>query len=242
MGRHLIAGFAAQVTSKNPVVRCRAIAFLRSLASFPWATTPARCRSPQTEGCGPPAHASPPRFRRVTRRAGRPNSEEKHTVVAVIQMFIRSCTRAELRYNPHIRAKESSERGPALRTEAGQAGPAKEVHPFCTRAVDFRRELFMGLAERRREARESCRVEVQCAGSDSLFRGTLLNLSATGGYLETAAQTPPEGASLTLLWRAGAKKIQAEAVVVWSHDSGSVGLRFIDRLPTTVVRDSRHKG
>jgi hypothetical protein len=97
----------------------------------------------------------------------------------------------------------------------------------------------MGLAERRRESRASCRLEVQCAGSDALFRGTLLNLSPTGGYLETAAQPPPEGATLTLLWRAGAKKVQADAVIVWSHGSGAVGVRFVDPLPATVVRGSR---
>ena len=97
----------------------------------------------------------------------------------------------------------------------------------------------MGLAERRRENRARCRVEVQCAGSDALFSATLLNLSITGGYLETAAHPPPEGASLTLLWRAGPRKVQADAVIVWSHPSGGVGVRFIDRLPATVVRESR---
>jgi len=101
--------------------------------------------------------------------------------------------------------------------------------------------ISMGLAERRRESRATCRVEVQCAGSDSLFRGTLLNLSATGGYLETAAAPPPEGAGLTLLWRAGARKVQVDAVVAWSHASGSIGVRFVDRLPAAVVRDSRQK-
>src|SRR5262245_31600787 len=99
----------------------------------------------------------------------------------------------------------------------------------------------MGLAERRRETRGSCKLEVQCAGSDSLFRGTLLNLSATGGYLETVGDPPPEGASLTLLWRAGTRKVQADAVVVWSHSTGAVGLKFIDRLPAVVVRESRHR-
>src|SRR5262249_59692017 len=83
--------------------------------------------------------------------------------------------------------------------------------------------ISMGLAERRREARETCKVEVQCAASDSLFRGTLLNLSATGGYLETTSHPPPEGSTLTLLWRAGAKKVQVEAVVAWSDTTGAVG-------------------
>ena len=99
----------------------------------------------------------------------------------------------------------------------------------------------MGLAERRRESRASCRVEVQCAGSDSLFRGTLLNLSTTGAYLETAAAPPSEGANLTLLWRAGNKKVQVEAVVAWVIPTGGLGVRFLDRLASSVVRDSRHK-
>jgi hypothetical protein len=96
----------------------------------------------------------------------------------------------------------------------------------------------MSLAERRGADRSSCRLEVQCAGADSLFRGTLLNLSATGGYLETA--TPPaEGATLTLLWNAGQKRVQAEAVVVWSHESGAVGLRFAEPLGSNVLRESK---
>jgi hypothetical protein len=97
----------------------------------------------------------------------------------------------------------------------------------------------MALAERRRETRAVCRLEVQCAASDELFRGTLRNLSVTGGYLETTGQPPPEGAALTLLWRAGARKVQVDAVVAWSHASGAVGIRFVDRLPAAVVKDSR---
>ena len=97
----------------------------------------------------------------------------------------------------------------------------------------------MGLAERRRETRATCKLEVQCAASDALFQGTLLNLSSTGGYLETTASPPPEGSELTLVWRAGAKKVQVEAVVAWSDASGAVGLRFTDRLPAAVIRDSR---
>ena len=100
----------------------------------------------------------------------------------------------------------------------------------------------MGLAERRRETRASCKLEVQCAASDALFQGTLLNLSATGGYLETNATPPPEGAELTLVWRAGAKKVQVEAIVAWSDESGAVGLRFVDRLSAAIVRDSRARG
>jgi hypothetical protein len=100
-------------------------------------------------------------------------------------------------------------------------------------------EAMMGLAERRRETRASCRLEVQCAGSDALFRATLLNLSTTGGYLETNAHPPPEGASLTLIWRAGGKQVQADAVVVWSDESGAIGLRFVERLAAQVIRESR---
>jgi len=105
-----------------------------------------------------------------------------------------------------------------------------------------REDFSMGLAERRRETRASCKLEVQCAASDALFQGTLLNLSATGGYLETNATPPPEGAELTLVWRAGAKKVQVEAIVAWSDESGAVGLRFVDRLSAAIVRDSRARG
>ena len=99
----------------------------------------------------------------------------------------------------------------------------------------------MGLAERRGDLRASCRIEIQCAGADSLFSGTLLNVSSTGAYLETSATPPLEGAQLTLLWKAGAKKVQADAVIVWSHASGALGLRFLRPLPLSIVRESGNK-
>ena len=103
----------------------------------------------------------------------------------------------------------------------------------------MREEETMGLAERRSDLRASCRIEIQCASADALFSGTLLNVSTTGAYLETSVTPPPtEGSQLTLLWKVGSQKVQAEAIIVWSHPSGSVGLRFVDRLPMNVVRDS----